>query len=66
MVCHRWCSHDDAVFVGLSQVMEAHVAELNAKLAAGTSDLPTRGPCSKYAITKADGEQFYGSLELTW
>eukprot|EP01047_Picozoa_sp_COSAG01_P054921 COSAG01_NODE_6056_length_3876_cov_9.951019_6_plen_55_part_00 len=54
------------MFVGSSQVMEAHVAELNAQLAAGTSDLPTRGPCSKYAITKADGEQFYGSLELTW
>jgi acetylornithine deacetylase len=42
--------------------VEEYVADINAKL----EELPTRGPCSKYAITKADGEPFKGSIELSW
>ena len=42
--------------------MEEYVADINAKL----HYLPTRGPCSKYAIKKADGEDFKGSIELEW
>ena len=48
------------------EAVEGYVAALNAELAAGTSSLATRGPCSKYTIEKADGTAFYGSLELTW
>ena len=42
--------------------VEEYVADINAKL----HYLPTRGPCSKYAIKKADGEDFKGSIELEW
>jgi len=44
----------------------AWVKELNDALAEGKSLLPMRGPCSKYNIIKADGEPFFGKIELTW
>eukprot|EP01050_Picozoa_sp_SAG11_P012230 SAG11_NODE_1348_length_5137_cov_3.785232_4_plen_222_part_00 len=47
--------------------VDGYVAEINARLAADDPEaLPTRGPCSKYAMNKADGERFLGSLEFTW